>query len=107
MALQHHLLCTHGRDTVGGCQLRTRPGGIARARASTAPAQVRAFYDQDYDGVGKFNLDYYKPFKDYPKHVIAARITAENPDEAFTPTSREFGRCSGYSREFWAVFRLF
>ena len=54
----------------------------------------------DYDGVGAFNLEVYKPFKDYPKHVIAARITAENPDEAFTPTSlrchADFGSCEGF-----------
>ena len=53
---------------------------------------MRAFYDEDYDGIGEFNLDYFKPSSEYPKHVIAARITAENPDEGFKPTSGKIDR---------------
>jgi len=69
--------------------------------------EVRSFYDMDYDGVGAFNLEVYKPFKDYPKHVIAARITAENPDEAFTPTSGRIERITFQSNpDVWGYFSV-
>jgi acetyl-CoA carboxylase/biotin carboxylase 1 len=53
---------------------------------------VRAFYDKDMDGIGEFDLEVFKPYSEYPKHVIAARITAENPDEGFKPTSGQIDR---------------
>merc|ERR1719261_2065148 len=49
----------------------------------------------------------YKPFEEYPKHVIAARITAENPDEGFTPTSGKIDRISFQSNtQVWGYFSV-
>eukprot|EP00961_Rhodomonas_salina_P221554 2995709-Rhodomonas_salina.2 len=48
--------------------------------------QIRAFYGKDVDA--KDPIDFLE--EEYPKitkHVLAARITAENPDEGFKPTS--------------------
>jgi len=61
--------------------------------------EVRRFYDKDYDGVGEFDLSYFKPSSEYPKHVIAARITAENPDEGFKPTSGKIDRINFQVRD--------
>ena len=70
--------------------------------------EVRAFYDQpDPAGVGSFNLDYFKPNSAYPKHVIAARITAENPDEGFKPTSGKIERIVFQSNQkVWGYFSV-
>ncbi|KOO35144.1 acetyl-coa carboxylase, partial [Chrysochromulina tobinii] len=52
--------------------------------------EIRRFYGQDYGGIGKFDLS---TFKRHSKHVIAERITAENPDGmGFKPTSCKIGR---------------
>jgi acetyl-CoA carboxylase/biotin carboxylase 1 len=68
---------------------------------------VRGFYGEEVDGIGEFNLDYFKPFSDYPKHVIAARITAENPDEGFKPTSGKIDRISFQSNtQVWGYFSV-
>jgi acetyl-CoA carboxylase / biotin carboxylase 1 len=47
---------------------------------------VRRFYGRDIDGTDKIDFmnEEYAPIQN---HVIAARITAENPDEGFKPTS--------------------
>ena len=47
---------------------------------------VRRFYGRDVDGTDTIDFleEEYKPIEN---HVIAARITAENPDEGFKPTS--------------------
>jgi hypothetical protein len=45
---------------------------------------VRVFYGEDKSSIGEIDLDYYKPHSKYPNHCIAARITAENPDEVST-----------------------
>ena len=53
--------------------------------------EVRRFYGKDMYGKG--DIDFIK--EDYPPietHVIAARITAENPDEGFKPTSGKIER---------------
>jgi acetyl-CoA carboxylase/biotin carboxylase 1 len=69
--------------------------------------EVRRFYDEDMEKIGKFNLDYFKPFDQYPKHVIAARITAENPDEGFKPTSGKIDRISFQSNtNVWGYFSV-
>jgi hypothetical protein len=69
--------------------------------------EVRAFYDQDYSGIGAFPLDFYKPNSKYPKHVLAARITAENPDEGFKPTSGKIDRISFQSNpQVWGYFSV-
>ena len=64
-----------------------------RARTlNPALHQVRVFYDQDKSSIGEIDLDYFKPNSAYPRHCIAARITAENPDEGFKPTSGKIER---------------
>jgi acetyl-CoA carboxylase/biotin carboxylase 1 len=54
--------------------------------------EVRRFWGHDYNGVGEIDLTHFKPSSEYPKHVMAARITAENPDEGFKPTSGKIDR---------------
>jgi len=69
--------------------------------------EVRQFYDKDYSGIGEFNLDYFKPSTAYEKHVIAARITAENPDEGFKPTSGKIDRINFQSNtKVWGYFSV-
>jgi len=69
--------------------------------------EVRAFYDEDPNVIGEFNLNYFKPFDKYDKHVIAARITAENPDEGFKPTSGKIDRISFQSTtKVWGYFSV-
>ena len=48
--------------------------------------QIRLFYNQDAFGESKIDLDKAKP-KIPHGHCIAARITAENPNKGFQPTS--------------------
>merc|ERR1719230_2072327 len=44
---------------------------------------------------------------DYEKHVIAARITAENPDEGFKPTSGKIDRITFQSNtQVWGYFSV-
>merc|ERR1719230_1039329 len=44
---------------------------------------------------------------DYEKHVIAARITTENPDEGFKPTSGKIDRISFQSNtQVWGYFSV-
>jgi biotin carboxyl carrier protein len=45
--------------------------------------EIRRFYGQDYGSIGKFDLSSFKRHS-HDKHVIAARITADNPDEGMT-----------------------
>ena len=69
--------------------------------------EVRAFYDKDFNGIGEFDLEVYKQHEEYPKHVMAARITAENPDEGFKPTSGKIDRISFQSNtQVWGYFSV-
>ena len=69
--------------------------------------EVRTFYGGDAKAVGDINLDYFKPSSEYPKHVIAARITAENPDEGFKPTSGKIERINFQSdTKVWGYFSV-
>eukprot|EP00965_Chrysotila_dentata_P134381 4443683-Pleurochrysis_carterae.AAC.2 len=69
--------------------------------------EVRTFFDKDTLGTGEFDLEYYKPSSSYPKHVIAARITAENPDEGFKPTSGKIERINFQSdTKVWGYFSV-
>ena len=76
--------------------------------------EVRAFYDESPAGIGEIprgpdgvNLDYYKPHSEYPRHCIAARITAENPDEGFKPTSGKIERITFQSNQkVWGYFSV-
>eukprot|EP00934_Nitzschia_sp_Nitz4_P007784 Nitzschia sp. Nitz4//scaffold73_size107353//70390//77204//NITZ4_004327-RA/size107353-processed-gene-0.30-mRNA-1//-1//CDS//3329557497//7774//frame0 len=69
--------------------------------------QIRALYGKD-DIYGKDKIDFieeeYKPIK---SHVIAARITAENPDEGFKPTSGKIERIKFQSTsDVWGYFSV-
>jgi len=69
--------------------------------------EVRSFYDEDPARIGAFDLNYFKPSSSYPKHVIAARITAENPDEGFKPTSGKIERINFQSdTKVWGYFSV-
>jgi len=69
--------------------------------------EIRRFYGQDYDGIGKFDLSSFKRHSQYDKHVIAARITAENPDEGFKPTSGKIDRITFQSNtNVWGYFSV-
>lgn len=68
--------------------------------------EIRAFYGKKVDSTDPidFMLDDYV----YPnKHVIAARITAENPDEGFKPTSGRIERVKFQSTDrVWGYFSV-
>ena len=69
--------------------------------------EVRAFYGKDFDGIGEFDLNEFKPNSQYDRHVIAARITAENPDEGFKPTSGKVERVTFQSNtQVWGYFSV-
>ena len=68
--------------------------------------QIRALYGKDPNGDDKidFQNEEYKPIE---KHVIAARITAENPDEGFKPTSGAIDRVKFQSsNNVWGYFSV-
>lgn len=68
--------------------------------------QVREFYNRDVEG--KDEIDFFEDHYKYPnKHVIAARITAENPDEGFKPTSGKIERVKFQSNpNVWGYFSV-
>ena len=69
--------------------------------------EVRKFYGEDPAGIGAFDLEVFKPFDEYENHVIAARITAENPDEGFKPTSGSIERVKFQSTSsVWGYFSV-
>jgi len=69
--------------------------------------EVRTFYDEDPGTVGEFDLEQFKPQSQYPKHLVAARITAENPDEGFKPTSGKIDRINFQSdTKVWGYFSV-
>eukprot|EP01035_Chromulina_nebulosa_P016919 gene16919-22410_t len=67
---------------------------------------VRAFYGLDPSG--KTPINFFEDRYVYPqKHVIAARITAENPDEGFKPTSGKIERVKFQStKSVWGYFSV-
>jgi len=68
--------------------------------------QIREFYGREPEG--KDHIDFLEENYDYPKkHVIAARITAENPDEGFKPTSGRIERVKFQSTpNVWGYFSV-
>ena len=69
--------------------------------------EVRTFYGEDAKAIGDINLDYFKPSSEYRKHVIAARITAENPDDGFKPTSGKIESINFQSdTQVWGYFSV-
>jgi acetyl-CoA carboxylase/biotin carboxylase 1 len=71
---------------------------------------VRAFYGKDRNGDAAIDFMSADPTKSYVypnKHVIAARITAENPDEGFKPTSGRIERVKFQSApNVWGYFSV-
>ena len=68
--------------------------------------QIRALYGRDVNGEDKidFQNEEYLPIN---RHVIAARITAENPDEGFKPTSGKIDRVKFQSsNNVWGYFSV-
>lgn len=68
---------------------------------------IRRFYGRT-DAYGKDKIDFFEEDYPYPKsHVIAARITAENPDEGFKPTSGRIERVKFQSTSnVWGYFSV-
>jgi acetyl-CoA carboxylase/biotin carboxylase 1 len=67
---------------------------------------IRRFYGRDMYGTDKIDFmnEWYKPID---SHVIAARITAENPDEGFKPTSGSIERIKFQSTSnVWGYFSV-
>ena len=68
--------------------------------------QIRSFYGKDVDGTD--SIDFMTEMYKYPEHhIIAARITAENPDEGFKPTSGRIERVKFQSTpKVWGYFSV-
>eukprot|EP01041_Mallomonas_annulata_P006607 gene6607-13373_t len=68
--------------------------------------EVREFYGKDPEG--KDHINFMEDKYVYPnRHVIAARITAENPDEGFKPTSGRIERVKFQSTpKVWGYFSV-
>lgn len=68
--------------------------------------QIREFYGKDVKGDS--DIDFMTEDYPYPDHhVIAARITAENPDEGFKPTSGKIERVKFQSSpSVWGYFSV-
>jgi len=68
--------------------------------------EIRRFYNRDVEGTDSIDFmedDYHLP----ETHVIAARITAENPDEGFKPTSGGIERVQFQSTpNVWGYFSV-
>jgi len=69
--------------------------------------QVRQLYDKP-DTYGTEKIDFLaERYRDIDSHVIAARITAENPDEGFKPTSGSIERIKFQSTpNVWGYFSV-
>eukprot|EP00522_Entomoneis_paludosa_P016513 CAMPEP_0172450434 /NCGR_PEP_ID=MMETSP1065-20121228/8763_1 /TAXON_ID=265537 /ORGANISM="Amphiprora paludosa, Strain CCMP125" /LENGTH=2096 /DNA_ID=CAMNT_0013202215 /DNA_START=2922 /DNA_END=9212 /DNA_ORIENTATION=- len=69
--------------------------------------QVRSFYSRE-DPYGTSPIDFMEEdYKDIKTHVIAARITAENPDEGFKPTVGSIERIKFQSTtSVWGYFSV-
>ena len=68
--------------------------------------EIRDFYGRDRDATDE--IDFMSEEYKYPEnHVIAARITAENPDEGFKPTSGRIERVKFQSTpRVWGYFSV-
>jgi len=69
--------------------------------------EIRKLYGKD-DIYGNDSIDFLEEeYKDIDSHVIAARITAENPDEGFKPTSGSIERIKFQSTSnVWGYFSV-
>jgi acetyl-CoA carboxylase/biotin carboxylase 1 len=68
--------------------------------------EIRSFYGRPPGSKDK--IDFFNDMYKYPqKHVVAARITAENPDEGFKPTSGRIERVKFQSTpRVWGYFSV-
>jgi len=68
--------------------------------------EIRTLFGQDRNGTS--NIDFFNTeYKDIDSHVIAARITAENPDDGFKPTSGRIERVRFQSSpNVWGYFSV-
>jgi acetyl-CoA carboxylase/biotin carboxylase 1 len=68
--------------------------------------EIREFYGLDPETTTP--IDFMKDDYVYPeRHIIAARITAENPDEGFKPTSGRIERVKFQSTpKVWGYFSV-
>eukprot|EP00629_Pelagomonadales_sp_RCC1024_P000300 CAMPEP_0119259260 /NCGR_PEP_ID=MMETSP1329-20130426/147_1 /TAXON_ID=114041 /ORGANISM="Genus nov. species nov., Strain RCC1024" /LENGTH=903 /DNA_ID=CAMNT_0007258629 /DNA_START=51 /DNA_END=2759 /DNA_ORIENTATION=+ len=97
--------CTEG---VTGVNLPATQLQVAMGIPLPNMPEVRRLYGYDPDSADKLDLDdpnvKYLPLT---KHVLAARITAENPDEGFKPTSGKIERVSFQSTpNVWGYFSV-
>jgi acetyl-CoA carboxylase/biotin carboxylase 1 len=68
--------------------------------------EVRRFYDRESYGTEKIDF-FNERYRKINNHVIAARITAENPDEGFKPTSGRIERVKFQSTpKVWGYFSV-
>jgi len=68
--------------------------------------EVRKLYGRDMYDTGKIDF-IEEDYKDIDSHVIAARITAENPDEGFKPTAGSIERIKFQSTSnVWGYFSV-
>jgi len=69
--------------------------------------QIRRFYGRDTEDVSD-KIDFMEDTYVYPdRHVIASRITAENPDDGFKPTSGKINRIKFQSSvSCWGYFSV-
>jgi acetyl-CoA carboxylase / biotin carboxylase 1 len=69
--------------------------------------EIRRFYGREMYGIGD-KIDFFEDeYKTIESHVIAARITAENPDEGFKPTSGTIERIKFQSTaNVWGYFSV-
>jgi len=70
--------------------------------------EIRAFFGRDPEHYQNDPIDFFEDEYVYPdRHVIAARITAENPDEGFKPTSGKIERVKFQStNRVWGYFSV-
>ena len=69
---------------------------------------IRRLYGKPDAADGESAIDFFKDeYKPVDNHVIAARITAENPDEGFKPTSGSIERVKFQSTpKVWGYFSV-
>ena len=79
---------------------------VAMGLPLTRIPQIRTLYNKKPFGVEPFDIDNEKP-KPPNGHVIACRITAENPDQGFRPTSGSLQELNFRStRDVWGYFSV-
>eukprot|EP00741_Cyanophora_paradoxa_P025663 tig00000385_g24767.t1 len=68
---------------------------------------IRRFYSEDPEGASPIDLDQCERRRPPHGHVIASRITAENPDEGFQPTSGQIQELNfRSSTSVWGYFSV-